>query len=271
MKRVRSLATEPPLLAAYRATYPDEKQRPAREATATWEGFKTDQPAYQDLLGKLVEAQQGLCVYCEQRLVDAAGKLVPNDYQVEHVQAKSGAVGRVLDWRNFALACGGGTYKHHVDASRVYTTALNTSCGQTKGDDDLPEGCDPRTFPLLDALVEVGIDGKLALNAQHCLAVGVSQHDLEKAIRLLNLDCERLRKARQDVGDNTRRWFVFMLEKLLSPQLTTDQQQEIVDLLVAPRLQPDARQGLTRFWTTERSALGAPAEAWLVAHQEQFP
>jgi len=83
-------------------------------------------------------------------------------------------------------------------------------------------------------------------------------------------DCERLRKARQDIGDNTRSWFVFMLEELLSPQLTDDQQRSIVDLLVARRLQPDHHKGLPRFWSTERSAIGPPSEAWLAANQGQF-
>src|SRR6266545_4047285 len=108
MKHVRALTAEPPLLAKYRAAYPDEEKRPTSEATAAWDQFKSDQPAWAELLATLVKAQQGLCIYCEQRIVDGAGKLVANDYQVEHVRAKSGALGRVLEWRNLALACGGG-------------------------------------------------------------------------------------------------------------------------------------------------------------------
>jgi uncharacterized protein (TIGR02646 family) len=263
MKSVRSLAAEPPLLARYRDTSPDEETSPASEATETWNRFKCDRQAYAELLSQLIEAQRGLCIYCEQRLVDSTGKLVPNDYQIEHVQPKSGAAGRVLDWQNLALACGGGTYKHHAEPTRVYTTALNTSCGQTKGDEDLPQGSDPRTFPLVAPLVEVGIDGKLSVHAQHCVSAGVSSKNVEDAIKLLNLDCERLRKARQDIGDATRSWFVFMLEELVSPQLTTAQQQDMVNLLVARRLQPDQQGFLSRFWSTERNAIGTPAEEWL--------
>ena len=65
----------------------------------------------------------------EQRLVDGAGALISNDYQVEHVEPKSGALGRVLDWRNLALACGGGTYRHHQDPSRAYRTDREISAG----------------------------------------------------------------------------------------------------------------------------------------------
>lgn len=271
MKHVRALAAEPPRLAQYRATYPAEEQRPANEAAATWDGFKSDVPAYQELLAKLAEAQQGLCIYCEQRLVDGAAKLVPNDYQVEHVQAKSGSVGGVLDWHNLALACGGGTYRHHQDSSRVYTNALNTSCGQTKGDDDLPRGCDPRTFPLLDALVEVGLDGRLSVNAPHCAAVGVAPNNVEDAIKLLNLDCERLRKTRQDRRDNVNAWVVPLLAELLvATHLGPPQRQQMLDLLIAGRLQPDALGYLRASWSTERCALGSDAETWISNNQGLF-
>lgn len=264
MKHVRALSGEPPLLAQYRASHPIEEQRPASEATATWEGFKSDRLAYSELLTKLAEAQQGLCIYCEQRLVDGSGKLIPNDYQAEHVQAKSGAVGRVLDWRNLALACAGGTYRHHQDSSRQYTSALDTSCGQTKGDDDLPPGCDPRTYPLLDPLVEVGLGGELSVNTQHCAKAGVSPQDIVDAIELLNLDCERLRKARQDRRDNVNSWLVPLLAELLvATHLGPAQRQQMLDLWIAGRLQPDTSGYLRAFWTTERCALGPSADTWI--------
>lgn len=279
MKHVRALNGEPSLLAQYRTTYPTEDPRPASEAAATWDGFKTDQAAYKELLAKLAEAQQGLCIYCEQRLVDATRPVdeqgnvvfVTNDYQVEHVQAKSGAVGRVLDWRNLALACGGGTYRHHSDSSRVYTNSLSTSCGQTKGDSDLPQGCDPRAFPLTDALVEVGIDGSLSVNTQNCAAAGVATTDVEAAISLLNLDCERLRKTRQDRRDNVNKWVVPLLAELLvAAHLVPAQRHQMLSLLIAGRLQPDAWGHLRAWWSTERCALGPDAETWISNNQGLF-
>jgi uncharacterized protein (TIGR02646 family) len=272
MKHVRALSAEPVLLATYRSDYPNEETRPENEASATWEDFKTAQAAYKQVLDELARAQQGLCIYCEQLLVDASGKLVSNDYQVEHVQAKSGAVGRVLAWRNLALACTGGTYPHHREASRQFTNALNTSCGQTKGDGDLPPSCDPRSIPLAGALVEAGIDGKLAVNARNCAAAGVSAAEVEAALLLLNLDCERLRKARQDRRDNINAWVVALLEELLlSSHLNVAQRQQMLDLLIAGRLQPDASSGYLRaFWTTERCALGPDAETWIANHGVLF-
>lgn len=268
MKHVRGLAAEPPLLRQYCTANPKEPLRPTTEAKATWDTFKADQDAYDELLKQLRLAQQGLCIYCEQRLVDTAGTLVPLDYQVEHVLPKSGAVGRVLDWTNLALACSGGTYRHHADASRKYTSTANTSCGQEKDSAELT--CDPRSLPLLNPLVGVHLDGSLVVNPAQCAAAGIAANMVQDAIKLLNLDCERLRKARQDVGDHVRSWFVFMLEEIVSPQLTPAQQQSAVDLLAARRLQPDAQGHLPRFWTAERSAIGSPAESWLAANQGQF-
>jgi uncharacterized protein (TIGR02646 family) len=271
MKHVRALASEPPLLAHYRATYPHEEVRPASEAKATWEGFKTDLPAYREVLARLMEKQQGLCIYCEQRLADGSGQLVTNDYQVEHVLAKSKAAGRVLDWHNLALACCGGTYPHHLDPSRAYSTANNTSCGQAKGDSELPNGCDPRSFPLLDAVLEVGLDGKLEVNSAHCQSAAIELDDVKNAIARLGLDCERLRKARQDSRDNVNGWMVSLLEGLLSAtHLDSTQRQLMLGLVIAGRLQPDASGCLRAWWSTERCALGPDAETWISHHQGLF-
>jgi uncharacterized protein (TIGR02646 family) len=272
MKHVRALATEPPLLEQYRATYHDEELRPANEATATWNRFRDEQIAYAELRKKLTEAQQGLCIYCEQRLIDSNGEHIFGDYQIEHVQAKSGAVGRVLDWHNLALACGGGTCKFHADPTRAYPTGPNASCGQTKDSSDLPQGGDPRTFPLLDALVEVAIDGKLLVNAPNCATAGVTEESIQATIALLNLNCERLRKARQDRRDNVNKWLVPLLQELLNlaNHLDSVERLQMLNLTIAGRLQPDTSGHLKAFWTTERCGFGPDAETWIANNQKLF-
>lgn len=268
MKFVRALAAQPTLLQQYNINHPNEALRPPADAEATWNTFKEDKPAYDDVLDRLCQAQQGLCCYCEQRLVDIVGTRVALDYQVEHVLPKSGAVGRVLDWQNLALACCGGTYPFHKDDSRKYQDKKNISCGQTKLDNPLT--CDPRKLPLLAPLIAVGIDGKLKVNDVRCVEEGVSQDDVNNAIGLLNLDCERLRKTRQDVENGTRSWFTTLLEALASSQLTAPQMRAAVELLIAARLQPDAQGNLVRFWSAERSALGKEVDTWLVGQQAIF-
>ncbi|QHI97736.1 TIGR02646 family protein [Xylophilus rhododendri] len=268
MKHVRALAAQPPLLREYNTNHPDEALRPADEAAAAWEAFKADRAAHAQLLDHLTRAQQGLCIYCEQRLVNAAGTLVPMDCQVEHVLPKSGAAGRVLDWQNLALACCGGTWPHHDDPSRRYQSKQNTSCGQTKDASVLP--CDPRNLPLLDPLVQVAMDGTLEVDAACCTAAAVQQADVLRAIELLNLDCERLRKTRQDIGDDVRTAFVSLLLQIQAIPLTPLEQRHAIELFVAGRLQPDVRGNLLRFWSAERSGIGAPAESWLETSQALF-
>lgn len=268
MKHVRRLAAQPLRLKQYCLEHPAEPLRPANEADAAWTTFKRDKASYTELLTQLTRIQQGLCIYCEQRLVDQDGNHVPMDYQVEHVQPKSGAVGRVLDWTNLALACCGGTYKHHSDVSRKYDSKENVSCGQLKEDRTL--GCDPRDLPLLDPVIEVGLDGRLSINTLNCARAGLSPEIVHNGISLLNLNCERLRKKRQDIADNARSWFHFMLAEIVTSPLTHAEQQAALDILVARRLRPDSLGNLPAFWSAERSAIGVPAETWLATHQTLF-
>ena len=280
MKHVRRLEAEPTCLADYRAANPDQDRADETNAGAVWAAFKSyrrvdtgaDAPdtCYKWVLEELLKRQQGLCCYCEQRLVDGTGELVFNDYQIEHVLPKSVAKGRTLDWRNLAAACGGGTYRHHEDASRA--SGQGESCGQTKGNKPLPAGCDPRDFPLSPSLVSVGIDGTLSPDVPACTEVNVSATALELAVtELLALNVERLRFARQEVGDNLRKWLIPLLEELVSAShLQPAQVAQTMNLLIAGRLQPDQHGYLRRFWTAERCALGAPAEAWIQKNTGQF-
>lgn len=172
MKPVRRLAAEPPTLAAYRAANPADDMAPADQASQVWRRFRDD-PACAAVLDALREAQQGLCIYCEQRVVDGNGALVRLDHQIEHMEPKSGAAGRVLDWRNLALACCGGSFQAHKEPSRGTSGKGNESCGQHKGEAAMRPHCDPRDFPPGARLVDVGLDGTLAPDLGAC-----NQHGL---------------------------------------------------------------------------------------------
>lgn len=263
MKRVRSLSSEPPLLATYRANPAAGAQRPASAAKEVWARFRKRAPdAYRELVEELARRQQGLCVYCEQRLVDEQGALIAERYQVEHVLPKSGAVGRVLDWTNLALACWG-----------TGSSGADKSCGAAKGDRALPAGCEPRAIPLLKPLVDVGIDGKLIVNAANCALAGLSPQDVEDTIAILNLDSDdsdRIRKPRQDAGDVTRTTVTQLLQALVAANVAEAQQQQAFEELIASRLGPNAAGSILPFWSAERSALGAPAETWIASNQGQF-
>ena len=263
MKRVRSLSSEPPLLATYRANPAAGAQHPATAAAWVWGRFRKRAPdAYRELVEELARRQQGLCVYCEHRLVDEQGALIAERYQVEHVLPKSGAVGRALAWTNLALACWG-----------MGSSSADKSCGAAKADRALPTGCEPRALPLLKPLVDVGTDGKFIVNAANCALAGLSPQDVEDTIAILNLDSDdsdRIRKPRQDAGDVTRATVTQLLQALVAANVAHAQQQQAFEELIASRLCPNAVGSILPFWSAERSALGAPAETWIANNQGLF-
>jgi uncharacterized protein (TIGR02646 family) len=230
MKRVPVLEDEPAELAQWRAANPEDDASTGSNAKGAWDRFKSS-GAYRPLVDRLMARQQGLCGYCEQRLYDDGRPLVVNDYQVEHVLAKSGGSGRVLDWQNFLLCCGGGTWKHQRDPTRYHPSPrgkTNVSCGQAKGDVDIDASCDPRSLPWHEPVVRVDIDGRMRPDEDACRRLGI---DPEALFAASHLPADRLDVAFQ--------------------------------LFVEGRLRPNQRGCLRRFWTTERVYLGAAAEAWI--------
>lgn len=218
-----------------------------------WQRFrKRDPAAYKQVVVELAERQHGLCLYCEQLLVDKGGEPIVGKYQVEHVLPKSGASGRVLDWTNLALACWG-----------TGAGSADSSCGRAKGDRDLPARCDPRVLPLLDEVVDVGLDGNLSANVVNCQAAQVSPQFVEDALGLLNLRCERLRKRREDASSATRTAVTELLRDLLAADVPASVVAQAFETMVASRLSPDPTGALTEFWSAERSGLGAASGTWI--------
>lgn len=265
MKGVPSLAAEPSALAAWRAEHPDDDGADGPDAKGAWDRFKDSKGAYIALLHALLACQQGLCGYCEQRLSKSDGTLVVNDYQVEHVAAKSSGSGRTLDWQNLMLCCGGGTWAHHTDESRHLPKRGTLSCGQAKGDSEIDTDCDPRRLDWREPLVLVGLEGDIRVNEDACRRANIDPDRLEQTLKLLDLNCERLKLARRSVADNIRQWVIEIWGESLaaSPNLTNAEAGDILQMYAGGRLRPDAHGHLTRFWTTERLYLGGPAEAWI--------
>lgn len=274
MKHVPRLPAEPVTLAAYREGNPADATADGAAAKSVWNRFRDEKAAYDDVRARLVAYQQGLCGYCEQRLTNNKGVLITNDQQIEHVLPKSGGTGRTLDWTNLMLCCWGGSYREkdeqYRDRSRHYDGDENVSCGQSKGDKCLGVGCDPRGFPCEPPLVRVGLDGRLKADEEACRIAGVDPHALNTTIEyVLNLNCERLRAAREDLVDNIQNWVVPILDDLLrATHLTSAQVRVLRQLVVAGRLQPDEHGYLRAFWTTERQYLEPWSSEWIAENHE---
>lgn len=191
------------------------------------------------------------------------------DYQLEHVVPESGERPVTLDWANLMLACGGGTYGHHRDHTR-YAGARGMSCGQTKDDESLPPGCDPRTFDPWHPVVRVDLDGTMRPDPAACDRAGIDPDALQRTIdSVLRLDCERLRTAREErlriiVGEQ-----IPALELLAesSPNLDPAARHTIAVALAGAELGPDAVGHLRAFWSTRRQYWGVAAEAWLAVNR----
>lgn len=267
MKRVPTLEDEPAELAQWRADNPADDGSLGADAKDAWERLKSS-GAHRTVVELLLELQQGLCGYCEQRICDNDGRLVVNDYQVEHVLAKSGGAGRVLAWRNFLLCCGGGTWKHHKDITRYDPSGrspMNVSCGQAKGDANIDCSCDPRSLPWREPVVRIDVDGRLRPDEAACTRAGIDPAVLGHVVDVvLSLNCERLRVARRKEIQNLDGWLTPLVDEILaSSHLSAGKRALALQLHIEGRLGPDRNGYLRRFWTTERLYLREEAEAWI--------
>lgn len=263
MKRVARLPAEPPALAAYRASHAVDAAVSGAGAKSAWDRFRDD-ATYKVVRDALLKAQHGLCAYCEQRITNTSGEIIELDQQIEHVLPKSSGAGRTLDWKNFMLGCAGGCYRYHKDPTR-YSPGKNVSCGQCKGDRLLEPGCDPRDIPLLYLIVDIGMDGRIVANGAACELAGIAHGLLDRMINdTLNLNCERLRRAREKALDNVRAWLVPLLQSALDgAHLTDERRDQFFLILVESRLNPDRHGHLRAFWTAERQYLAPLADTWI--------
>jgi uncharacterized protein (TIGR02646 family) len=237
-----------------------------------WEIFKVyaNGRPYAELLAALVEKQHGLCCYCEVDLVEL-------DWQVEHFHSKrnrSFAVNLTTDHRNLLAACCGGTRsdlwgnRNPREAARAPLrhrdpTKENLSCGQAK-DRHEPNALrtaviDPRQLPTALLVLRVALDGRLEVDEAACTTAGLDPGALGQTIRILGLNCERLRIARED------------RLKFLAESFKGEEDIEILLAAARQNLLPDADGRLFRFFTTSRSffreaaeaVLAEPPQAWI--------
>lgn len=171
------------------------------------------------------------------------------------------------------LCCGGGTLREkelrHRDAVRHYHGDDNVSCGQWKDDDDLGNGCDPRSFPCTLRLVDVGIDGRMKAEDAACRACGIDPAEVNRTInQVLNLNCERLRVARQRLVREVAEEVVYLAIEL-APRVGA-QAQALLAVVAEGRLAPDAGGHLRAFWTVERQYLAPWSETWIAANAHRL-
>ncbi len=236
MKRIRKLNRPTPGLVSYLRR---------AGAKAKWERFRRNQDRYRELSDALTQLQHGLCGYCE---ID----LKEDDRQIEHVIPRSDpkdGTARELDPTNLIACCLGGTKKVASVERFLAPTRANISCGQAKDENTDAAFVDPRTLPALPSLTRVHYGGRLKADQDACDAAGFSVDAVNKTIRILGLNGERLRHAREKhwraLNENWNQYFG---------------DPRIMKAATRSELLPDNRNCLGRFFTTSRCFFGAYAD-----------
>ena len=239
MKKIRSLDGPTPGLVAYL----DDDVIDTKD----WDEFRSHKSgdSHSQLIEALVEIQHGLCGYCE---IDIKN----TDRQVEHVipqsHPKHGAK-LALDYRNLIACCKGGTLLTGDQTRRLDPVKRNRSCGEAKENKMPAKFIDPRNLPALPSVTRVIFDGRLQPDKEACKRTGIPVDSVEKTIELLALNCERLRRAREN------HW-----NALSDIWKTKVSDSEIMDAAARGELLPDNDNRLPRFFTTSRSYFGSSGE-----------
>lgn len=269
MKRVLK-GQEPGSLQTFRLAQPQ----------ATWDELRVDalnggQQAYTDIRAQTHQDQYGLCAYCEIDIRDND----PLKSRIEHFHPKSDtstAINWALGWPNMLAVCAGGSYRHGTVPYTMEPLSANLSCDAHKDrliqQGQLDEACeglilDPLMLPVWPNLFEVNkFNGELRANDIHCHNAAPwpnNKHaDLAALVRhtiaALNLNCERLCKARLAVIHNIER---------------NKKQQRMAGLAAPQGLDLLAKRYLGKPWpgffTTICLCLGAAADSYLQQIQYQ--
>ena len=199
MKVIRQLNSPTPGLAEYLSQEP---------AQPTFPRFLSHDggTAYRELRDALVEAQHGLCGYCEVNLLE-------NDRQIEHfVPQSAGDEGqkKAVDHSNMIACCWGGDQVNlfgpdtiNPDPERyIRPTGDSRSCGAAKGNTTDPWLIDPRTLPPSPSPFKVQIDGSMVSDSSACADLGIPVPQVERTIQILGLNVRRLKANRAIKWEN---------------------------------------------------------------------
>ncbi len=241
MKRIRKLSNPTPGLDTY-LTCEGNK--------ASWQRFRSHKAgaSYRELAETLVDTQHGLCGYCE---ID----INEQDRQVEHVLPQSApqqGAARALDHANMIACCKGGTLQTVDETRRLDPVRHNRSCGEAKGNSTDADFINPRTLPALPSLTRVHPNGNIEADTDACKKHGIAAVRVKRTIKILRLNVERLRLARE------KRW------NALSDNWKADfENPQVMEAAARAELLPDKENRLPRFFTTSRSFFDGYGESFL--------
>ncbi|MBX2810870.1 MAG: TIGR02646 family protein [Myxococcales bacterium] len=251
MKNVPRLTSEPIGLQNFRKEQENADRQ--RDSADLWKAFR-DTSAYKELQEALLDIQGGLCGYCERQI---GHKKFKADRCIEHVAAKKDNRDRTLDWNNLMICCNGGTLDSHPEPLARHTVKRNHSCDKKKDRQKIPIECDPREFPCewSTSVVSFTIDGRMRPNEQTCRELGIDPKVLVGVIEnTLNLNCERLRQARQQLWDEIDQ-ANDNLDQDYAEQKDTEGEIFFIERLLQDHLDRNDDGNLLEFWSVHRQSV----------------
>lgn len=172
-----------PRLLNQRKNNPNDNGVPANPRNA-WNNFSTE--AKREIHNSLTPLQNGLCVYCEEKL-DKYG------FHIEHILSKTLNPPLTFEYSNLSLSC------IENGAISNETTPNPVSCGHAplKKDNKYDENLFIKPTEIgCNALFQYKSNGEIAP------ANGISTHDVlrvKHTIEVLNLNCLRLKRYRREI------------------------------------------------------------------------
>ncbi len=255
---------EPPLLTSYRTAYP----------RSTWEMMRRDRitgkDAYKKCREDSISQQGGLCAYCECDISD-------NNHdkcRVEHFHPRSDRTtthNYALDWQNMLGVCNGGSKAISGDSDLyLLPSKTNQSCDTHKNTmiqvGNLVENCNGyilnplliSAFPSLFSINkttgelkpgDAGIIDQIQLPHNN---YQTTTELVDKTIKYLNLNCDRLTQARKKV--------ILAIEKEKQEQRTLgNSPEQTLDNLCHKHFQ----KCWQKFFTTRRLCLAPRSDLYL--------
>ncbi|MDM8562908.1 retron system putative HNH endonuclease [Candidatus Marithioploca araucensis] len=238
----------------------------AKNPTARWDpDFKDENggDSYHAIRQQIFDDQGGLCAYCETKV----NNLPSNKQRIEHFHSKSDDGNPTqnwgLDWNNVIGVCIGG---EDADKSK-HPRPANLSCDSYKNH-LISKGClfvqcEGRLFNPLKILATPCLfnfnkrSGELLPNDTGCQPVDDIENDfssvkelVEETIKVLNLNCDRLKDQRLAVRNEYNRQVAKARKK---------KDREVFTRMVVQWF----RDKWPNFFTTRRILLGQYAETYL--------
>jgi len=187
-------------------------------------------------------------MYCEKRITNPDGERREGNCEIEHVVPKSADPTRIFDWTNLAMSC------------RPEQRSPG-GCGDSKANNPLPIGCDPRDIRAADLVVTTSSNGMLLPSIDGCEKAGIDPQLLKQAIDMLRLNRDSLKRARKVILDEIR-------ASIRKITLNGEQALELdMSDIVRKNLQPDKHGHLVSFWTTYRCGYKHWAEDYIAENE----